>query len=58
MTEYRRYRVSKQAVWRDKDRNTAIKTAEALAKSRLACQAKHPTVRCTGPKGQKYQRGG
>lgn len=48
----------KQAVWRDKDRAKAINIAEGLAKQRLACQAKHVTVRCTGPKGEDYQRGG
>jgi len=36
----------------------AIRTAEALAIQRLECQPKQVTVRCTGPKGQNYQRGG
>ena len=48
----------KQGVWRDKNRATAINKAESLAKTRLGCQAKHVTVRCTGPKGENYQRGG
>ncbi|MEO0439075.1 MAG: RHS repeat-associated core domain-containing protein, partial [Pseudomonadota bacterium] len=48
----------KQAVWRHANRTAAIKAAERLAKQRLGCQAKHVTVRCTGPKNQDYQRGG
>ncbi len=48
----------KQAVWRDINRATAIRKAEALAKKRLGCQTKHVTVRCTGPKGEPYSRGG
>jgi RHS repeat-associated protein len=48
----------KQAVWRDKVRATAINLAETLAKQRLGCQAKHVTVRCTGPRGEPYHRGG
>lgn len=48
----------KQAVWRDTNRLIAEKAAEQLAKARLGCQTKHVTVRCTGPKGDNYQRGG
>ena len=48
----------KQAVWRDTDKANAIRTAESLAIQRLGCQPKHVTVRCTGLKGQNYQRGG
>ncbi|MDM1022261.1 hypothetical protein QSV37_18535 [Acinetobacter sp. VNK23] len=48
----------KQGVWKDKNRLIAEKTAEQLAKTRLGCQTKHVTVRCTGPKGENYQRGG
>jgi RHS repeat-associated protein len=48
----------KQAVWSDKSRPIAINTAEGIAKARLGCQAKHVTVKCTGPKGETYTRGG
>ncbi len=48
----------KQAVWRDRTRSVAINIAENTAKVRLGCQAKHVSVRCTGPKGQNYHRGG
>ncbi|WP_018274931.1 RHS repeat-associated core domain-containing protein [Teredinibacter turnerae] len=48
----------KQAVWASYSRNDAIKSAESIAKIRLGCQAKHVTVRCTGPKGENYHRGG
>ncbi len=48
----------KQAVWSSWNRPLAINTAEKIAKIRFGCQAKHVTVKCTGPKGQKYTRGG
>lgn len=48
----------KQAVWSDGNRSKAINSAERLSKQRLGCQPKHVTVRCTGPKGEDYQRGG
>ncbi len=48
----------KQAVKSHKNRKIAEQEAEKEAKKRLGCQAKHVTVKCTGPQGQPWTRGG
>jgi len=46
----------KQAVKSHKNRKIAEQKAETKAKERLACQAKHVSVTCTGPQGQPWRR--
>ncbi len=48
----------KQGTWTDKDRNEAENKAERLAKTRAACQVRHPSITCWHPSEPIWHRGG